>query len=544
MNGADALAGALVRQGVEWISTLCGHGLNEVYAACGRAGIRLIDTRNEQTAAYMAECWGRLSRQVGVCAASSGVAHVNALTGVTNAHFDGAPMLLITGCGPTSSAGRGHFQDFDQVAAADSLCKYARVLDVPERIPEIVHEAFRAARSGRPGPVHLTFPMDVQDAPVEVAASVGPDEISGHSLLADAESIRKAVDLFAAAERPLLIAGSGAYYAGAGEALTQFTAAYAVPFVVPIWDRGAVQGRHSEYIGVIGSASGGPRLLEDADLVVLLGAAADYRVGHLLPPAVAVGARVLRVDVDPTRLHGVGPAELTIQADPASVLTQLLEAGLERKMKGFEAWLSELQSRRDAFRSEVTAPPLDREEGLHALDIVEAMAEIVDDEAVVVVDGGNIGQWFHQTMARDRYPDTFLTCGASGVVGYGIGGAMAARAGYPDRQVVLLSGDGAATFNIADLECAARQSLPFVMIVADDESWGITVTGHLKSYGEAMSCRLGPVDFAGLANSLGALGTRVSSKEEMVAALRRGLSERLPVLIHALISGGLPGDGT
>jgi acetolactate synthase-1/2/3 large subunit len=190
----------------------------------------------------------------------------------------------------------------------------------------------------------------------------------------------------------------------------------------------------------------------------------------------------------------------------------------------------------------VTAISGPREKGLHALDIVEAMAETLDDEAVVVVDGGNIGQWFHQTMARDRYPETFLTCGASGVVGYGIGGAMAARAGYPDRAVVLLSGDGAATFNIADLECAARQSLPFVMIVADDESWGITVTGHMKSYGEAMSCRLGPVDFAGLANSLGALGIRVESKEEMVTALRRGLGERLPVLIHAPISGGLPGE--
>ena len=206
--------------------------------------------------------------------------------------------------------------------------------------------------------------------------------------------------------------------------------------------------------------------------------------------------------------------------------------------------MSEAQKRRDAYRSEVTAPPRSRGEGLHALDIVEAMAETVDDEAVIVVDGGNIGQWFHQTMARERYPDTFLTCGASGVVGYGIGGAMAARAGYPDRPVVLLSGDGAATFNIADLECAARQSLPFVMIVADDESWGITVSGHLKSYGEAMSSRLGPVDFAGLANSLGALGTRVESKTEMVSALRRGLGEGLPVLIHAPVSGGMPGEGS
>ena len=139
MNGADLLARTLRVRGVEWISTLCGHGLNEVYAACERAGIRLIDTRNEQTAAYMAECWGRLSGRVGVCAVSSGVAHANAMTGVVNAHFDGAPMLLLTGAGGVRTAGMGHFQDLDQVALAAPVCKYARVLDVPERIPEFVH---------------------------------------------------------------------------------------------------------------------------------------------------------------------------------------------------------------------------------------------------------------------------------------------------------------------------------------------------------------------------------------------------------------------
>ena len=541
MNGADALAAALASQGVEWMSTLCGHGMNEVYAACSRAGIRLIDTRNEQTAAYMAECWGRLSRQVGVCAVSSGVAHVNALTGVLNAHLDGAPILLITGCGPLSTAGRGHFQDFDQVGTARPLCKYARVLDVPERIPEIVHEAFGAALSGRPGPVHLSFPMDVQEAAAGAAVPERRAGISPLPMPADGESIRKAAGFFAAAERPLLIAGNGAYYAGAGEVLVQFAAAFGVPFAVPIWDRGAVQGRHPEFMGVLGAASGGPRLLEDADLVVLLGAAADYRVGHLLPPAVSSEAKIARVDVDPERLNSMGPADLTIQADPASVLAQLHEACIERKMGGFEDWLRETQNRRDAFRRQVTTRP--GGDGLHALDIVEAMEEVVDEEAVVVVDGGNIGQWFHQTMGRDRYPDTFLTCGASGVVGYGIGGAMASRAGFPRRPVVLLSGDGAATFNIADLECAARQSLPFVMIVADDESWGITVSGHLQQFGEAMSSTLGPIDFAGLANSLGALGIRVESKSELVAALGRGLSEALPVVIHAPIAGGMPGEG-
>jgi len=237
MNGADLFARSLRAQGVEWIGTLCGHGLNEVYAACLRADIKLIDVRNEQTAAYMAECWGRLSRQVGVCAVSSGVAHANAMTGVVNAHFDGAPMLLLTGAGPLRTAGMGHFQDFDQVGLAAPMCKYVRVLDVPERIPEFVHQAFAAALSGRPGPVHLTFPMDVQEIGVDMELPAGPAQAPARMHAAPVD-INRAVDLLAAAERPLLVAGSGAYYADAEQVLAEFVAAYAIPVTVPIWDRG------------------------------------------------------------------------------------------------------------------------------------------------------------------------------------------------------------------------------------------------------------------------------------------------------------------
>ena len=589
MNGADLFAQALRARGVEWISTLCGHGLNEVYAACERAGIRLIDTRNEQTAAYMAECWGRLSGQVGVCAVSSGVAHANAMTGVVNAHFDGAPMLLLTGAGAWRTAGTGHFQDLDQVALAAPVCKYARVMDVPARIPEFVHEAFAAALGGRPGPVHLTFPMDVQDARVEgepLAPAAGSAEPSGATDTAGASAApqpgaglavpldrpsrevsgtsagaappgagattaaplvggaRAAAGRVAAllerAERPLLVAGSGAFYAGAAPALAEFAAAYAVPVVVPIWDRGTVPVAVPEYMGVIGAASGDPALLGDADLVLAFGVAADYRVGHLRPPALAASARVVRVDVDPTRLAANAPADLAILADPAAVVEELLEICIERQARGFEEWLDEARRRTDAFQAEVM-DAAQGGEGLHALDIIQALEETLSPDAVLIVDGGNIGQWFHQTLGRRQYPARYLTCGASGVVGFGLPAAMAARVGFPRRPVVLLSGDGSATFTIADLECAARQGLPFVMIVADDRAWGIAASGHLAQYGKTMSSTLGPVDFAAVARGLGALGVQVSDRAELVQAVRRGLADSVPVLVHVPIDGGMPG---
>ncbi|MFH1568678.1 MAG: thiamine pyrophosphate-binding protein, partial [Gemmatimonadota bacterium] len=423
MTGADVLAASLRAHGVEWISTLCGHGLNSIYAACRRAGIRLIDTRNEQTAAYMAECWGRLSGQVGVCAVSSGVAHVNALTGVANAHFDGAPMLLLSGAGPRRTAGLGHFQDMDQVAAARPLCKYAQAVESVERIPGMVAEAFAVALSGRPGPAHLTVPMDVQDAEVgEAAAAVAPPALPSRRHPAPHELVHRAAEMFGAARRPLLVAGSGAFYAGAGESMEGFAAAFAVPFAVPIWDRSCAVEARPEFMGVVGAASGGPRLLADADLVVLLGAEPDYRVGYLRAPALADGCRTIRVDAAPERL-GQGPTpDLAIHADPASFLGQLGDECTERGLDGYEEWLGEAVARRDRFRAELVAG-VDRQRGLHALDVVEAVAAVAPPEAVLVVDGGNIGQWFHQTLGRTRYSGLVLTCGASGVVGFGVAGA-------------------------------------------------------------------------------------------------------------------------
>ena len=170
MTGAEVFAKELRRRGVRHVATLCGHGMDHLGDALEQTGIRLVDVRNEQAAGYIADATGRLSRRVGVCAVSSGVAHVNAMAGLANAHFDGAPMLLVTGCGPTETIGLGHFQDFDQLAIAQSLCKYVKLIDRPERIQEYMHGAFAAATVGRPGPVHLTFPLDIQEAELTIGA--------------------------------------------------------------------------------------------------------------------------------------------------------------------------------------------------------------------------------------------------------------------------------------------------------------------------------------------------------------------------------------
>lgn len=497
MTAAEALVQALRQRGIAWMATLCGHGLDPLFHAAKRAGMRLIDTRNEQAAAYMADAYARLTARPAVCAVSSGIAHVNALSGVANAWFDGAPVLLISGAGAMRTAGMGHFQDMNQAAVAAPLTKYARVIDCAERTLQILDEALDAALSAPTGPVHLTFPMDVQTT--EVAQFVRPNSARRTVAATDTADLSDV-------RRPLIVAGSGVFYAGKGPGLLRFAEEHRVPLVTPIWDRGIVDGPSDVYLGVIGAASGGPRLLEDADCLILAGAGADYRVGFL--------QNTTKVVRDWERIRGCGR---------------------------YDAWLAEARSRRQQFRESVEqAGAHQAAAGTHAIHIIAALREVLREDAVLLIDGGSIGQWAHQLFCDTRYPPHWLTCGPSGVVGWGIGGAMGARLAHPDRPVVLLSGDGAFTFTVAELECAVRQKLHFVAVVADDQGWGITRTGHLRQFGEAIASSLGPIAFDRLAEALGARGVAIARGQEIAGALERALSEPAVTVIHVPVVGGNP----
>ena len=292
-TAVEWLASDLKQRGVDWIGTLCGHGLDPLFEAAARQEIRLIDTRNEQTAAYIADSFGRLTGRPGVCAVSSGVAVANALTGVVNAWFDGAPMLLISGSGPLGTAGMGHFQDLDQVALASPVTKFSRRIDSPDRVLRVLDEAWQAAITSPPGPAHIMFPMDMQTAETVPL----PWRAAPAALQPSADYSRIALELNRA-ESPLIVAGSGMHYASAGEALMHFSERYAVPVVTPIWDRGCIDRPIPGFLGVIGAASGGAPLLAQSDCLLLAGASVDYRLGYLQPGAVRGDAAILRMDAN------------------------------------------------------------------------------------------------------------------------------------------------------------------------------------------------------------------------------------------------------
>ncbi|HLH72908.1 MAG TPA: thiamine pyrophosphate-binding protein [Chloroflexota bacterium] len=543
MNGADVLVQDLMDRGIQFVTTLSGNGTEPFYAACQRAGLRVVDFRNEQAASFAADAAARLSGRVGVCVVSAAVGHVNALIGVINAWYDGAPMLLFSGSSEHYRTDQGKFQDLDQVAVATPLCKYAKLVNQTERIPFYVGQAIAAATSGRPGPVHLTIPADVLTTeatlpgrrPTPASAEVRP------RAAADPGQIAEAIALLAHAERPVIVAGSGAFYAKAAEALDAFARAIIAPVIVPIWDRSVIEKPTESFLGVAGAASGGPRLLPDADLVLLIGARIDYRIGYGEPPEISPNAKLIRIDIDSAELRQGREPDLAIQADPASALHALAEAvARQPDFSPRREWLSEARQRLREFQrpwSDVlsTGPTIGRH-------VVEALKPFLDGETIFLIDGGNIGQWAH--VLADRYPTNWLTCGASGVVGWGIAGAIAAKLLSPNRPVILLSGDGAIGFGLPELETAVRQNTPFVVVLADDRAWGSVASNQAKRLGpdKLIASRLGPVDYVKVAEGFGALGLRAENPEEIAPAIRRGLASGRPTLIHVPTIIGGPRD--
>jgi acetolactate synthase-1/2/3 large subunit len=548
MTGADLVVRQLKGHGVSFVFTLCGNGMDPFYAACKRHRLRLIDVRNEQAAGYMADVVGRLTGRVGVCSASSGVAHVNALTGLTNAYFDGSPVLLITGASESRTTGMGNFQDLDHVALARPVCKLVQRVDRPERVTLAVHEAVATAESGRPGPVHLSIPSDVLQASVHKAdverwlAQLEDNRAAGGTSAtaaatppsaADPDLVREAVDLLARSQRPLIIAGSGVFYASGDEPLARLAAAVGAPVVTPIWDRGSVSRPIPEFLGVIGAASGGPALLADADAIVLVGARVDYRTGYMKPPAIAAKARVIRIDREPGELNqGVSP-DVGLVGNLAVVLAQLHDEWQRRRPPARTDWLREAQKRNAEYRARwAKAPACPPMTGQH---LVEALRPVLTEDLIFLIDGGNIGQWAH-VLLWDRYPARWLTCGASAVVGWGLPGAIAAKLLNPERPVLLLSGDGAIGFTIAELEPAVRHRAPIVVVVADDRAWGIVASGQKRAFGEPIASLLGPVDYAKVAEGFGAHGVTARSPKELTAAVRQALAADRPTIVHVPIA--------
>ena len=514
-RGADLLWRALEDLGVTRVFSLSGNHVMAVYDAAFGRPIEIIHVRHEAAALHMADAWARLTGQLGVALVTGGQGHTNACAALPTAMADEVPTLLLSGHAPTDELGLGAFQETPQVALAAPLCKAAWMVEDAASLPAEVARAAAIARAGRPGPVHLSLPTDVLEAEAQ-PAPVPP------APAAEAPDAAAIAAFLAAAQRPLLLAGPSLNTPDGAAARAALAAATGLPVVMMESPRGLADPSN----GDVGA------LLAQADAVVLLGKQLDFtlRFGRgaarfaLIEPDPAIQARA-------RHLLGERLAVL-LDAAPLAATRALAAASTPRAA---DAWVAECRAA-IAFRPASWAA-LETRTGapIHPVTLAAALRPHLAGEAVLVCDGGEIGQWMMATLsAKER-----IVNGIAGAIGASIPFAVAASAARPGRPVLAVMGDGTAGFHIAELDTAVRHGLPLVIVVGNDAAWNAELQIQRRDYGadRAHGCTLLPTRYDLVAQGFGAHGEFVQRAEDLAPALARAFASGKPALVNVLIEG-------
>jgi acetolactate synthase I/II/III large subunit len=533
LHGGRLIADHLAEEGVDVLFTLTGGHISPIFDGCKDRGIRVIDVRHEQAAAHAADAYGRLTFRPGVAAVTAGPGVTDAITGVTNAAYAASPMVLLGGRNPLALEGMGALQDAPQLELLRPVTKRVDTVLETRRTREVLDAAFRTALAPRMGPVYVDLPMDVLMTPVD------PDHLSvsgGQRATAppapDPDAVAAVADLLARAERPVVLCGSGTYWARAWDELDALARTARLPVYVNGMARGILPSDHPHLL-----ALSRRQALRQADVVLALGIDFDFRVGYGRPPAYRDDVAVVHVDPQPDRIGHNRPVAHGIVSDVASFLRALLAHDARFGRDGTTPWLEELRSeeaRRRAARDEAAGSDASP---VHPLRFAREVARWADPDAIVIGDGGDIVAHTAGQVRIDR-PGHWMDPGPFGCLGVGAPFALAATHVHPDKQVLVVYGDGSFGFNAMEFESAARQGLPFVGIVGNDGAWGEMKAFHERVYGaEGMVAQDldQQVAYERVVEALGGYGERVERPEEIGPALDRAAASGVPALVNVLL---------
>jgi acetolactate synthase I/II/III large subunit len=533
VHGGRLVADALAAEGVDALFTLTGGHISPIFDGCKDVGIRVIDVRHEQAAAHAADAYGRLTFRPGVAAVTAGPGVTDAITGVTNAYYANAPMVLLGGRNPLGLEGLGALQDAPQIELLRPVTKRVDTALETRRLREVLGYAFREASTPRMGPTYVDLPMDVLMTPVDseqVVASAGHRFTHGPG--PDPDAVARAAALLAAAEHPVVLSGSGTYWAQAWEELDQLASLAQLPVYVNGMSRGILPSAHPHLFGLTRKHA-----LRQADVVLALGVDFDFRLGYGRPPAYHDDVQVIHVDPQPDKVGHNRPVEVGVVSDVRAFLRALLdhEGSLGRTEE--TPWLAELRAdearradARDAAATSDASP-------VNPLRFAREVARWVDPDAIVIGDGGDIVAHTAGQVRVDR-PGHWMDPGPFGCLGVGAPFAMAAKHVHPDKQVLVVYGDGSFGFNGMEFESAVRQDLPFVGIVGNDGAWGEMKAFHERVYGaEGMLAQdlSQATGYEHMVVALGGYGERVERPEDIGPALDRAAASGVPALVNVLL---------
>jgi thiamine pyrophosphate-dependent acetolactate synthase large subunit-like protein len=518
LTGSDLVARALKKQGVDTFFYIMGAPMLSVESAALALGLRGVDVRHEQAAAMAAHAYARLLNRPGVCMAASGPGTTNLITGVAHAFADCTPVVALGGSSPESQSHKGTFQEIDQLAMLAPCTKWSDRVHHPERIPELLDRAIREAMSGKPGPVYLDLPADVLFAEVDEERVEWPepwDPARRPRPAAASAEVRALTDLLAEAERPVVVSGMGVLWSEAEAELQTFVEAAGIPFYTTPQGRGAIPEDHELCYPAARSTA-----FREADLILIVGTRMNYIIGHASPPRFGADAKIARIDISAEEI-ATSPRRLDVGvvADARTALTQLTGAIRSRvTQKDFAAWRDRLAEQNGSKFAEHERTLADDAVPIHPLRLCRELRDFMDREAVLCVDGQEILNYGRQVIPT-YVPRHRLNSGTFGTMGVGLPLGLGAKVACPDRQVIVLHGDGSFGMNAMEFDTAVRCELPILVVISLNGGW----TGDPEK--ERPGRELGYTRFDKMAEALGGYGEYVEKPDGIRPALERAMAE-------------------
>ncbi len=523
-TGSKILAKTLRQHGIDTMFYLMGGPMLAAELACIDEGIHSVDVRHEQAAAMMAHAYARLKNRVGLCMAASGPGTTNLITGIAHAWADAAPVFAIGGSAPLDLWGMGSFQDVDQVALMRPITKWAdRVLDV-RRIPDMVATAMRQAISGKPGPVYLDLPGDILYKEIEESEIRYPDPkltLAKYRPAANPDAIREAVSLLAKAERPIIMTGSGIIWSDASSELQHFVEQSGIPFYTTPTGRGVIPDDHA-----LSFLSARSNAFQDADLILAIATRSNYVNSHFTAPRFSKSAKLIHVNIEAAEIGITRECDLGIVGDAKLVLGQLSQEGRGKvEPARYQTWVNHLREVEEGKSAKNLERMSSDKRPIHPLRLCKEVGEFLDRDAILVVDGTEILSYARQSI-RTFVPAHRLNSGVFGTMGVGLPFGLGAKVACPDKQVVVLHGDGSFGMNAMELDTAVRFNLPVVTVISLNGGWSATEARRKPGQ------HLGYQRYEKLAETLGCYGEYVDDPAQIKPALARAFASGLPAVIN------------
>jgi thiamine pyrophosphate-dependent acetolactate synthase large subunit-like protein len=524
LHGGRLIARRLKAHGVSKLFTLSGGHLFSIYDGCREEGIDIVDVRHEQTAAFAAEGWAKVTREIGVCALTAGPGVTNGMSAIASAQANHTPMLVLGGRAPAMRWGQGSLQEIDHVPFVRPLCKLASTAQSTDEIQDLLDDALAAALAPHGGPAFVDFPLDVvfMSAPERHGAGPSAEQRAG----ADAAAIERAARLLVDAERPVVMAGTDLYWGEGERALHELAQELRIPVFLNGLARGCVAADHELFFSRTRSQA-----LKDADVALVIGVPMDFRLGF--GSAFGEQTAIVAIDVaEPKRRHPREPA-VELYGALSETLRGLREASGSQRPDS-EGWVKELRAaetdKREAERAELE----DERAPLHPMRLYAELGRVLDRDAIVIGDGGDFVSYAGRVIESFE-PGCWLDPGPFGCLGTGPGYALAAKLAHPDRQVVLLCGDGAFGFAGMEFDTLARHGVNVVAVMGNNGIWGLEKHPMEFLYGYSVAADLRPATrYDEVVEALGCHGELVERPTDLAPALERAFSAGRPALVNVL----------